>query len=75
MRPVVLKAASTLLTLGLTGMATLYVNAHVKNASAPLHPAVVNRPAAPASQPDGSLNLSPSVKTGDVAPVTSTYAS
>ncbi|MBJ7603009.1 MAG: hypothetical protein JF888_07445 [Candidatus Dormibacteraeota bacterium] len=75
MRPARLKAATTLLTVGFTCLAALYVNAHVKNSAAPLHPAVVNRPSAPASQPESSLNLSPSVKTGDVTPVTSTYAS
>ena len=72
MRSGPLKLASTLLSLGLTAACGLYVTGHVKNSAAPLHPTVVK---GSQSQGGGALSLSPSVKTGDVQPVTSTYAS
>jgi hypothetical protein len=61
LRPLVLKAGATVITLGATLLSALYVTAHVKNPSAPLQPSVVT--------------ISSSVQTSDVPPVTSTYAS
>ncbi len=69
-----LKAAATLLTLGTAAVSALYVTAHVKNPSAPLHPAVIGVSAySPAA--GGRLHLTPAVQGSDVQPVTSTYAS
>ena len=48
----------------------MHAGGHVKNGGAPLHPAVVSQAAG-----GGRLHLTPRVQTGDVAPVTSTYAS
>jgi hypothetical protein len=61
LRPLVLKAGATAVTLAATLISALYVTAHVKNPSAPLKPSV--------------LSISPSVQPSDVQPVTSTYAS
>ena len=72
MRTFVLKLGATVLTLGTTLAAALYVTTHLKNASAPLQPSVV------ASQQGGAvggLTVTPGVRQGDVQPVTSTYAS
>ena len=72
-RTLALKAAATGVTVLATVLSAVYVGAHVKNPNAPLHPYVVGRPASQASS--GSLSLSPSVRSSDVQPVTSTYAS
>jgi len=61
LRPLLLKAGATAVTLGATLVSALYVTAHVKNPSAPLQPSV--------------LNISSSVQPSNVQPVTSTYAS
>jgi multidrug efflux pump subunit AcrA (membrane-fusion protein) len=61
LRPLLLKACATLVTLGATLTSALYVTAHLKNPSAPLKPSV--------------LTISASVQPSDVQPVTSTYAS
>ena len=61
LRPLLLKAGATAITLGATLISALYVTAHVKNPSAPLQPSV--------------LSISPSVEPSSVQPVTSTYAS
>ena len=61
LRPLLLKAGATAVTLGATLISALYVTAHVKNPSAPLQPSV--------------LNISPSAQPSNVQPVTSTYAS
>lgn len=61
LRPVLLKAGATAITLGATLLSALYVTAHLKNPSAPLRPSV--------------LNISPSIQASNVQPVTSTYAS
>jgi hypothetical protein len=74
MRELLLKASATVMTMAATISAAVYVGGHVKNAGAPLHPPVVGATAAsPAA--GGQLSLTPSVQTGDVQPVTSTYAS
>ena len=70
-----LKVVATTLTLVGTAASAIYVNAHVKNNGAPLHPAVLGKPVAQAHAPGGKLALTPSVHSSNVAPVTSTYAS
>jgi hypothetical protein len=69
MRPFLLKLGATVLTLGTTLAAAVYVTAHLKNPSAPLQPTVL------ASQQAGGVTIAPGVRQGDVQPVTSTYAS
>lgn len=68
-----LKLGATALSLLATAGATVFVTHHVKNPDAPL------RPQAQQGQfqvaPGGQLNVTPSVHTADVKPVTSTYAS
>jgi hypothetical protein len=61
LRPLLLKAGATVITLGATLLSALYVTAHLKNPSAPLKPSV--------------LTISASVQPSDVQPVTTTYAS
>jgi hypothetical protein len=70
-RPFLLKLGATVLTLGTTLAAAVYVTAHLKNPSAPLQPTVL------ASQGGqvGGVSITPGVRQGDVQPVTSTYAS
>lgn len=70
MRALVLKAAATAMTLLAATGSAIYVTGHAKNGGAPLHPPVLQ-----ATAQDGRLMLSPGVKTGDVQPVTTTYAS
>ncbi|HXM58495.1 MAG TPA: hypothetical protein VOB72_24050 [Candidatus Dormibacteraeota bacterium] len=70
MRSLLLKAAATALTVLAAAAAAIHVGGHLKTASAPLHPSVLGT--APAG---GKLSLSPSVRSGDVQAVTSTYAS
>ena len=76
MRSLLLKVAATALT-GVAAVASVvHVNGHLKTATAPLHPTVVGgTPASVSVGADGRLNLSPSVRTGDVQAVTSSYAS
>ena len=71
MRSFLLKFGATVLTLGTTVASALYVTAHLKNASAPLQPAVL------ASQQGGvgAVTITPGVRQGNVQPVTTTYAS
>jgi hypothetical protein len=69
-----LKAGATALTLAAAAAAAFYVTGHLRNAGAPLQPAVVSRPgASPAA--DGRLAVSSGVTRADLPPVTSTYAS
>jgi len=71
-----LKAAATALTLAAAAAAIVHVNGHLKATSAPLHPAVLGSSAGSVSLgSDGRLHLTPSVRSGDAGPVTSTYAS
>jgi len=72
MRTFVLKLGATVLTLGTTLAAALYVTAHLKNPSAPLQPSVVASQQAGAA---GGLTVTPGIRQGDVQPVTTTYAS
>ena len=70
MRPVLLKAAATVLTLGATVASAMYVTAHLKNPAAPLQPAVLT-----GSSVGGDVIVGPSVHPTNQPPVTSTYAS
>jgi hypothetical protein len=69
----VLKLGATLLTLLATTGSTAFVTGHVKNPNAPLHPTVQAGQYSVA--PGGRLTITPSVRTTDVKPITSTYAS
>ena len=76
MRILFLKAGATFLTVGTTVLSALYVPSHLKNASAPLRPAVLSAgQTSTLSAPGGTVTLGPSVQPGNVQPVTSTYAS
>ncbi len=75
MHSLLLKAGAACLTvLAVVGSAA-YVSGHVKNGGAPLHPSVVGGSKVVSAAADGKLVLTPSVKRGNVTPVTSTYAS
>ena len=71
MSPFLLKATSTVLTLGATVASAAYVTAHLKNASAPLQPPVLTSTATLG----GAVVVGPSVQPTTEPPVTSTYAS
>jgi hypothetical protein len=74
-RSLVLKAAATALTLAAAGAAAVHVGAHVKDSPAsPLHPGVMGGSVV-ATASGGKLSLTPSVRSGGVRPVTSTYVS
>ena len=73
MHSLLLKAAATALMLVAAGAAALHVSGHVKSSAAPLHPSVLGGAAATTN--GGRLSLSPSVRSGDVQAVTSTYSS
>jgi hypothetical protein len=71
-----LKAAATALTIAAAAAAIVHVDGHLKAASAPLHPTVLGGSASAVSLgSDGRLHLTPSVRSGTAAAVTSTYAS
>jgi len=79
--PLALRIGATALTLvGIFGSAG-FVARHVKNASAPLHPAVVQtgataRSSLPTPTPRARFSLQPNVRTtDDLAPLTFTYVS
>ncbi len=77
MRSLLLKAGATLMTLATAVAAAAYVSAHVKNPNAPLKPSVLGSAnMATATAPfSGLLTLTPAVRSSDVQPLTSTYAS
>jgi hypothetical protein len=76
MRPFFLKVGATCLTLAATALSAAYVTGHIKNPAAPLRPAVLtSSQGANVTALGGNLTVGPSVKPGDVQPVTSTYAS
>lgn len=76
MRSVVLKLGATLVAVCATVASSLYVTSHLKNPSAPLQPAVLNRAGGgTVSLLGGALAVGPSVQPSDTQPVTSTYAS
>jgi hypothetical protein len=75
-RVVVLQAAATALTVAAAVAAIVHVSGHLKSTAAPLHPAVLGQAATPAAVgSDGRLHLTPSVRSGSVQAVTSTYSS
>jgi hypothetical protein len=74
-RSLLLKAAATALTIAAAAAAVVHVSGHLKSAAAPLHPAVVGGSVVATVGGDGKLHLAPSVRTGGVQAVTSTYAS
>jgi hypothetical protein len=69
MRPFILKAGATVLTVAATLASALYVTSHMKNPNAPLQPIVLS------SMSTGNVTLTPGVQQATVAPITSTYAS
>ncbi|HKW58183.1 MAG TPA: hypothetical protein VJR46_00265 [Candidatus Dormibacteraeota bacterium] len=71
MRPLVLKAATTALTLGATLASALFVTSHIKNATAPLQPPVM----ASSSGVGSVVVVGPAVQPTTAPPITSTYAS
>jgi hypothetical protein len=71
MRPVLLKVAATVLTLGATAASAIFVTAHLKNPAAPLQPPVLTG----TSTLGGAVIVGPSVQPTSQPPITSTYAS
>ena len=71
MRPILLKAAATVLTLGATALSAVYVTSHLKNPAAPLQPSVL----ANTTGLSGAVVVGPSVQPTQQEPITSTYAS
>ena len=71
MRPVLLKASATLLTVAATMVSALFVTSHLKNPTAPLQPAVLRSTTAVG----GVVVVAPSVQPTTAPPITSTYAS
>jgi hypothetical protein len=69
------RAAATLMTLGVAVAAAVHVSGHVKDSPAPLRPGVVGGGQVAATISGGRLSLSPSVRSGRVQSVTSTYES
>jgi hypothetical protein len=61
MRPFLLKALATALTLASTVASAVFVTSHLKNQAAPLHPVV--------------LSTAPAVQPTNEPAITSTYAS
>lgn len=76
MRTAALKLGATVVAVGATVLSSLYVTSHLKNPSAPLQPAVLNRSSnGSVSLLGGQVSVGPSVHPSDTQPVTSTYAS
>lgn len=76
MRSFALKLGATVVAAAATVLSSLYVTSHLKNASAPLQPAVLNPSNNGAvSLLGGQVSVGPSVQPTDAPPVTSTYAS
>jgi hypothetical protein len=71
LRPVLLKATATLITVGATVASALFVTSHLKNPAAPLQPAVLNA----STKSIGAVTVGPAVRPTDEPPMTSTYAS
>ena len=71
MRPVLLKVAAPVLTLGATVASAFYVTTHLKNPAAPLQPVVLTS----TSTVGGTVVVGPSVQPTNQPPITSTYAS
>jgi hypothetical protein len=76
LRPFVLKAAATVLTIGAAVASAVFVTSHLKNPEAPLQPTVLNAGnGSSANTVGGTLTVGPSVQPSNAAPITSTYAS
>lgn len=76
MRLFLLKAVATVLTVGSTAAAAVFVTSHLKNPEAPLQPAVFNTSGGTSTRTAGGvLTVGPSVQPSNNQPVTSTYAS
>ena len=76
MRALLLKAGATMLTIAAAAASAVYVTSHLKNPAAPLRPTVLNaNSASSVTTLGGKLTVGPSVRSSDVQPVTSTYAS
>jgi hypothetical protein len=71
LRPFLLKATATLVTVGATALSAWFVTSHLKNPAAPLQPAVLNS----SSTSVGAVTIGPAVRPADEPPMTSTYAS
>jgi hypothetical protein len=71
LRPLALKAAATLLTLGATMISALFVTSHLKNSAAPLQPPVLSS----STGVGDVVVVAPSVQPTSASPITSTYAS
>ena len=74
MRPLLLRATATLLTLVATVASAVFVTSHLKNSAAPLQPAVLNA-GTTSHALGGTLTIGPSIQPSDQQPITSTYAS
>lgn len=76
MRPVLLKVAAAALTFAATIASAFYVTGHLKNAAAPLQPAVLSAGSGSTSSAlGGVVVVGSSVQPTDSPPMTSTYAS
>ena len=76
MRALLLKAGATMLTIAAAAASAVYVTSHLKNPAAPLRPTVLNANSlSSVTTLGGKLTVGPSVRSSDVQPVTSTYAS
>jgi len=76
LRLFLIKTVATALTVGATAASALFVTAHLKNAAAPLQPAVLNAGNnASSTAAGGTLTVGPSVQPSSAEPMTSTYAS
>ena len=76
MRSLLLKVGATLLTLATSLTSAVYVTSHLKNPNAPLRPSVLDTANIPTANVfTGRLTLTPSIKSSDQQPLTSTYAS
>jgi hypothetical protein len=75
MQALLLKAVATIVTMVATAVSAVYVSAHVKNPTAPLHPPVLNGSNSAGEKAGGKLAVAPSVRSTTVQAVTSTYPS
>lgn len=76
MRSLALKVAATCAAIAATALSATYVTSHLKNAAAPLQPAVLTSSnSSSLGALGGSLTVGPSVTPSGAQPITSTYAS
>jgi hypothetical protein len=74
MRSLLLKVVATTLTIVAATAAAIHVSTHLKTSSAPLHPGVLGGSTVTTTA-GGRLSLTPSVRSGNVQAVTSSYSS